>query len=74
MSKIIRFTDEIIEKLRAALGADFPIIGAGGIFSAQDALEKIQAGANAVQIYTGFIYKGPALVPEIARALKEQAK
>ena len=63
----------IIEKLRAALGKDFPIIGAGGIFSAADALEKIQAGANAVQIYTGFIYKGPALVPEIARALKEQA-
>lgn len=63
----------IIEKLRAALGTDFPIIGAGGIFSAQDALEKIQAGANAVQIYTGFIYKGPAVVPEIARALKEEA-
>ncbi len=63
----------IIEKLRAALGADFPIIGAGGIFSAQDALEKIAAGANAVQIYTGFIYKGPAVVPEIARALKENA-
>lgn len=63
----------IIAKLRAALGADFPIIGAGGIFSAQDALEKIQAGANAVQIYTGFIYKGPALVPEIARAIKEEA-
>ncbi len=63
----------IIEKLRAALGADFPIIGAGGIFSATDALEKMQAGANAVQIYTGFIYKGPAVVPEIARALKEEA-
>ena len=46
----------------------FPIIGVGGIHSAEDALEKIKAGADLVQIYTGFIYEGPALIES---ALKE---
>lgn len=46
-----------------------PIIGVGGIFSAQDAMEKIEAGASLVQLYTGFIYKGPSLIRHISRAL-----
>ena len=45
-------------------------MGVGGIFSAQDATEKIQAGANVVQIYTGLIYQGPALVTQVAKGLK----
>ena len=49
----------------------FPIIGVGGIHSAQDALEKIEAGADLVQIYTGFIYEGPSLVKRINKALLE---
>jgi dihydroorotate dehydrogenase len=47
----------------------FPIIGVGGIHSAQDALDKIKAGADLVQIYTGFIYEGPSLVKRINKAI-----
>ena len=60
----------VIRQLRAALGAGFPIIGAGGILSGEDAVAKIEAGADAVQLYTGLIYKGPALVAEAAQAIK----
>lgn len=58
----------VIARLRAQLGPDFPIIGVGGINSAQDAVEKIEAGAQAVQLFTGLIYQGPALVSECIRA------
>ncbi|MEC8009278.1 MAG: quinone-dependent dihydroorotate dehydrogenase [Pseudomonadota bacterium] len=61
---------EVLRKFRAKLGADFPIIGVGGIFSAQDAQEKLDAGANLVQIYTGFIYKGPQLVKDIVDGVR----
>ncbi|OIQ37809.1 MAG: dihydroorotate dehydrogenase (quinone) [Bacteroidetes bacterium MedPE-SWsnd-G1] len=47
----------------------FPIIGIGGIHSAEDAVEKIEAGADLVQVYTGFIYEGPSLVKKINKAL-----
>jgi dihydroorotate dehydrogenase len=59
----------VIAGLRAALGARYPIIGVGGVMSGADARAKRDAGADLVQIYTGFIYKGPALVTESARAL-----
>ncbi|MBT0571185.1 quinone-dependent dihydroorotate dehydrogenase [Curvibacter sp. CHRR-16] len=59
----------VIRQLRVGLGPDFPIIGVGGIFSAEDAREKIKAGADLVQIYTGLIYQGPSLVSSIAKAL-----
>ncbi len=59
----------VVAQLRARLGPDFPIIGVGGVMSGADALAKRKAGADLVQIYTGFIYKGPALVTESARAL-----
>jgi dihydroorotate dehydrogenase len=59
-------SNRVITQLRAALGADFPIIGVGGIMSAQDAVSKIRAGADLVQIYTGLIYQGPGLVKESA--------
>ena len=64
-------SNRIIGALREQLGAAFPIIGVGGIFSGEDAVSKISAGANLVQIYTGLIYKGPALVPAVATALKQ---
>ncbi len=60
---------EVIKALRAAVGPDFPIIGVGGIDSLQAAQEKLAAGANLVQVYTGFIYRGPALVKEIVEGL-----
>jgi dihydroorotate dehydrogenase len=63
-------SNQVIRQLRGALGQDFPIIGVGGILSAADAVGKIEAGANLVQIYTGLIYQGPALVTEAASAIR----
>ena len=62
-------SNRVIRGLRAALGPGFPIVGVGGVMSGADARAKRLAGADIVQIYTGFIYKGPALVTESARAL-----
>jgi dihydroorotate dehydrogenase len=62
-------SNRVIAQLRAALGPGYPIVGVGGVISAADALAKREAGADLVQIYTGLIYRGPALVSEAARAL-----
>ncbi len=59
----------VIRLLHAALQGALPIIGVGGIMSAADAKEKMEAGASLIQIYSGLIYRGPALVGEIAQAL-----
>ena len=71
---VLEKSNAVIGQLRAALGKGFPIIGVGGIMSAADAVSKIQAGADAVQIYTGLIYAGPQLVKEAALALKNLKK
>jgi len=63
-------SDLVIEKLSRALNGALPIIGVGGILSGQDAKDKITAGAELVQLYSGLIYKGPALISECAQALK----
>jgi len=63
-------SDRVIARLRAALGTGFPIIGVGGVLSGRDAVAKLTAGADVVQLYTGLIYRGPALVGETARALQ----
>jgi dihydroorotate dehydrogenase len=60
---------EVIAYLRHALGKEIGIIGVGGIMSAEDAIAKLQAGADLVQIYTGFIYEGPALIRNINKAI-----
>lgn len=60
---------EVVRYLSEKSKGSFPIIAAGGIHSAQDALDKIAAGATLVQVYTGFIYEGPALVKRINKAL-----
>ena len=60
---------EVIRYLSQKSQKAFSIIGVGGIHSAQDALEKIEAGADLVQIYTGFVYEGPALIKRINKAL-----
>jgi dihydroorotate dehydrogenase len=67
---VLEASNRVIGQLRAALGKGFPIIGVGGVMSAQDAVSKIQAGADVVQIYTGLIYQGPQLVFDAARAIK----
>ena len=66
---VFESSNRVIRALRTALGPAFPIIGVGGILSGQDAAEKIKAGADVVQIYTGLIYKGPELVTESAKAI-----
>lgn len=72
---LLQASNRVIAQLRAALGSGYPIIGVGGVLSAEDALSKLRAGADVVQIYTGLIYRGPALVGEIARAFaKERAR
>ena len=69
---LLAASNAVVAQLRAALGAGYPIIGVGGVTSAADALAKRAAGADIVQVYTGFIYRGPALVTEAARALRSR--
>jgi dihydroorotate dehydrogenase len=59
----------VVRKLTAALGGALPIIGVGGILSGADARAKVDAGASLVQLYTGLIYSGPALVRDAVQAL-----
>jgi dihydroorotate dehydrogenase len=60
---------EVIRYLAQKSNKAFPIIGVGGIHSAEDALEKLEAGADLVQIYTGFIYEGPSLIKKINKEI-----
>nr|WP_319566522.1 quinone-dependent dihydroorotate dehydrogenase [uncultured Rhodoferax sp.] len=68
---VLTMSNRVISQLRASLGQNFPIIGVGGIMSAQDAVSKIRAGADVVQIYSGLIYQGPELVSETASLIKK---
>lgn len=65
-TEVIRFLSEKSNKA-------FPIIGVGGIHSAQDALDKLEAGASLIQLYTGFIYEGPQLVKDINTAILKKS-
>lgn len=66
---VFEASNQVIRQLRADLGSGFPIIGVGGVNSAEAASAKQEAGADLVQIYTGLIYRGPELVREAALAL-----
>ncbi len=66
---VYKRSTEVIRFLAEKSNKAFPIIGVGGIHSAEDAIEKIKAGADLVQIYTGFIYEGPSLIKKINKAL-----
>lgn len=63
---------EVIKYIHQKSGGKIPIIGVGGIMTAQDAIDKLEAGASLVQIYTGFIYEGPALIKRINKAIINQ--
>ncbi|MGM1055075.1 MAG: quinone-dependent dihydroorotate dehydrogenase [Bacteroidota bacterium] len=63
---------QVIKFLSEKSDEAFPIIGVGGIHSAEDAIEKLNAGASLVQLYTGFIYEGPGLIKEINKKILEQ--
>lgn len=67
---VFEASNKVIRQLRAELGSAYPIIGVGGVLSGADAKAKRQAGADLVQVYTGLIYRGPALASECARALR----
>ncbi len=70
---VFDLSNRVIRGLKAELGDALPIIGVGGIFSGADARAKVDAGASLVQLYTGLIYQGPALVRECAEALRAPA-
>ena len=66
-------SNDIIRYLRKELDNNFPIIGVGGIMTKQDAIEKLNSGASLIQLYTGFIYKGPGLIRDINKAIINQS-
>ncbi len=70
---VFELSNRVIKALHAELGDALPIIGVGGIFSGDDAKAKMAAGASLVQVYSGLIYQGPALIGDCAAALRKQA-
>jgi dihydroorotate dehydrogenase len=71
---LLQASNAVVRALRQRLGPHFPIIGVGGILSGADAISKIEAGADLVQLYSGLIYRGPALVLEVAQALQRSRR
>jgi len=67
---VFELSNQVVRGLKAELGDALPIIGAGGILSGADARTKVAAGAALVQVYSGLIYRGPALIKECAQALR----
>lgn len=61
---------QVLRQLRSIVGRDYPLVGVGGVFSARDVQAKLDAGANLVQAYTGFIYQGPGFASRIAAELR----
>lgn len=66
---VAKRSTEVIRFLAEKSNKAFPIIGVGGIYTAEDAREKLEAGADLIQLYSGFIYEGPSLVKEINKSL-----
>jgi dihydroorotate dehydrogenase len=62
----------VLAKVRKRVGPSYPLIGVGGVFTADDVRKKIEAGADLVQLYTGFVYSGPLLVKRLARVTHKQ--
>jgi len=65
-------SDRVLARLVRGLAGEVPVIGVGGILCGADALDKISAGASLVQVYSGLIYRGPALIAECAQALRSR--
>ena len=65
---------EVIRYLSQASNKSFPIIGVGGIFTAEDAIEKLEAGASLVQVYSGMIYEGPGMIKKIKKGIARYYK
>ena len=69
---VFALSNTVIRALKAELNGAIPIIGVGGIMSGQDAVVKMQAGAELVQLYSGLIYQGPGLIRDCAEAIKHR--
>ena len=69
---LLKRSNEVISFLRSKLGKNYPIIGVGGVMSVDDAVDKINAGADLIQLYTGFVYEGPSIVKRINEALVQR--
>jgi dihydroorotate dehydrogenase len=67
-----QLSNHVIRRLRREIGSKLPIIGVGGICCGVDAVEKIEAGADLVQLYTGLVYRGTGLVSEVGKALQSK--
>jgi dihydroorotate dehydrogenase len=67
---IFEHSTAIVRQFREALPDTLPIIAAGGVMSGDDGVKKLEAGASLVQIYSGFIYQGPALVAQIINSIE----
>ena len=67
---VTKRSTEVIRYIRKIAGKELVIIGVGGIFNADDAKEKLEAGADLLQVYTGFIYEGPGMVKRILKGIK----
>ena len=63
---LLQKSTDVLAKVRERVGHDFPLVGVGGVFTADDVRAKLQAGANLVQLYTGFVYEGPMIVKRLA--------
>ncbi|MDB2538736.1 dihydroorotate dehydrogenase (quinone), partial [Flavobacteriales bacterium] len=63
---------EVIRYISKKTNGNLPIIGVGGIMNSKDALDKIEAGADLIQLYTGFIYEGPSIVKKINQYLSKK--
>jgi dihydroorotate dehydrogenase len=66
---LMQRSTDVLRKVRARAGADYPLVGVGGIFTGADVRAKFDAGADLVQLYTSFIYEGPSLPARLAREL-----
>ncbi len=69
-----RRSTAVIARIRRRAGAALPVVGAGGVFTADDAWEKVRAGASLVQVYTGFVYEGPTQAVDLARGLSRRLR
>ena len=65
---------EVLRRFYELTDGSIPLVGCGGVFTGEDALKKIKAGASLVQLYTSFAYAGPALIPKVKRELYEALK
>lgn len=66
---LMQISTDVLTAVRSRVGLDYPLVGVGGVFNADDVRAKQRAGANLVQLYTGFVYEGPGLPSRLARGL-----